>query len=74
MKWMQENFEPFMHVRESGEFGAGFSVVITEWPKETPTNVDGKRFGVVKTIGHRTKTHTDCNARRGTSYSCCTAM
>ena len=28
MAWIQEHFEPFMHVRESGEFGAGFSIVM----------------------------------------------
>ena len=76
MNWMQGHFEPFMHVRESGEFGAGFSIVMTRWPKETPNNMmqEGKKFGVVKTIGHRTKTHIDYDAGRGTSYSCCTAM
>ena len=29
LKWMQSKFKPFMHVREAGEFGAGFSVGIT---------------------------------------------
>ena len=74
---MQGHFEPFMHVLESGEFGAGFSVVMTGWPKETPSNMmqEGKKlWGVVKTIGERTKTHIDYDAGRGTSYSCCTAM
>ena len=74
MRRIQEHFEPFMHAREAGQFGAGFSVVVTGWPKQTPKDVGGERFGVVKTIGHRTKTHTDYNAGRGTSYSCCTAM
>ena len=68
-----------MHVREADEFGAGFSVVITGWPKETPKNMmkgDVKKFGVVMTKGERTKTHTDYDAGRGTSYSChgCMAM
>ena len=74
---MQGKFKPFMHVREADEFGAGFSVVITGWPKETPKNMmkgDVKKFGVVMTKGERTKTHTDYDAGRGTSYSCCTAM
>ena len=76
MRRIQEHFEPFMHAREAGQFGAGFSVVVTGWPKQTPKGVGGERFGVhvVKTIEHRTKTHTDYDAGRGTSYSCCTAM
>ena len=49
---------------------------MTGWPKETPSNMmqDSKKYGVVKTIGHRTKTHIDYDAGRGTSYSCCTAL
>ena len=77
LKWMQSKCKPFMHVREAGEFGAGFSVVITGWPKETRNNMmkgDVKKFGEMMTKGDRTKTHTDYDAGRGTSYSCCTAM
>ena len=76
MAFIQSQFEPFMHVRECGEFGSGFSVVMTGWPKETPKNMmqDDKKFGLVKTIGHRTKTHVDYDAGRGTSYSVCTAF
>ena len=76
---LQSKFKPLMHVREVGEFGAGFSVVITAagWPRETPKNMmkgDVKRFGEMMTRGYRTKTHTDYDAGRGTSHSCCTAM
>ena len=77
LKWMQDKFVAFMHVHESGEFGAGFSVVITGWPKETPKALvkgDVKRWGEVMTKGYRTKTHTDYDAGRDTSYSCCTAI
>ena len=76
MAFIQSQFEPFMHVRECGQFGSGFSVVMTGWPKETPKNMmqDDKKFGLVKTIGHRTKTHVDYDAGRGTSYSVCTAF
>ena len=76
MAFIQSQFEPFMHVRECGEVGSGFSVVMTGWPKETPKNMmqDDKKFGLVKTIGHRTKTHVDYDAGRGTSYSVCTAL
>ena len=63
-----------MHVREAGGFGAGFSVVMAGWPKEAPPNVAGGGFGVVKTKGYRTKTPTDYNTGRGTSYSTCTAI
>ena len=61
-------------MREAGEFVAGFSVVMAGWLVETPKSIGGPKIGVVKTKGHRTKTHTDYDAGRGTSYSACTAM
>ena len=72
LSWMSDNFAPSMHVREAGEFGAGFSVV--RWPMETPRSIGGPRFGVCKTKGYRTKIHTDYDAGRGTSYFACAAM
>ena len=71
LKWMQRQFKPFMHVREAGEFGAGFSVVITGWPKETPKNVrkgNVKKFGVVMTKGERTKTEVSPKGSRSRRF------